>query len=78
MYLQPVQEPVKDRIQFHEDEETLAFVESLGLDPDALARRAFQREVRRLRAEKRHQRLEEAQIRLPRSAAEVVREDRDR
>lgn len=69
---------MKDRIQFHEDEEALAFVESLGLDPDDLARRVFQREVRRLRAEKRHQLLEEAQIRLPHSAAEIVREGRQR
>lgn len=69
---------MNDHIQFHEDEETLSFVESLGLDPDDLARRALQREVRRLRAEKRHQRLEEARIRLPRSAAGIVREDRQR
>lgn len=65
------------RVQFREDEETLAFVEELGVNPNRLARRLFQQEVRRLRAEERHERLSEIGIRLPQSAAELVREDRD-
>lgn len=66
------------RVQFREDEETIAFVEDLGLNPNELARELFEKEVRRLRAERRHERLEEAEISLPRSAADLVREDRER
>lgn len=67
-----------ERIDFPQDEETIVFVEGLGLDPDDLAKRLFEAEVHRLKAERRHERLEEAGITLPRSAADIVREERGR
>lgn len=65
-------------IEFRVEEGTVTFVEELGLDPSELARELFVAEVRRLRAQERHERLTEADIRLPRPAAEIVREDRRR
>lgn len=66
-----------DRVQFREDEGTLAFVRDLGLNPNQVAREAFEAEVRRLRAQHRHEKLQAAGIELPRPAAEMIREDRE-
>lgn len=65
------------RVQFREDEEVVAYVESQGYNPNELARQAFEEAVRRLRAEERSRRLREADIKLPRSTAEAIREDRE-
>lgn len=66
------------RVQFREDESKIAFVRELGVNPNELARELFEKEVRRLRAKERHDELTQAAIHLPRPAAEIVREDRDR
>lgn len=69
---------VADRVQFREDEETLAFVASLGLNPNELAREAFVKEVRRLRAEAKARKLRSYGIRFGGvSAAQDIREMRD-
>lgn len=66
-----------DRVQFREDEEVISYVESMGANPNELARRLFQEEVRRLKAEEKLRRIRAANIKLPRPAAEMIREDRD-
>jgi hypothetical protein len=69
---------VTDRVQFREDEDVLAYVASLGLNPNEVARRAFEREVRRLRADEKVKKLRAFKIRLaPGEAVRLVREDRD-
>lgn len=65
-------------MQFREDEDVVAFVQEQGLNPNELARRLFEAEVRRMRARDRMDRLRERDIRLPRRAAEAIREDRER
>lgn len=68
-----------DRVQFREDEDVIAFVESLGLNANDVAREAFEREVRRLKAEAKVKKLRSFNIRLGgESAAKLVREERDR
>lgn len=66
-----------DRIQFREDEDVIAFVESQGINPNMLARELFEAEVRRMRAEFRYRKIREMNIRLPRSGAEIIREERE-
>lgn len=69
---------VTGRVQFREDEEALTYVRTRGLNPNDLAKRLFEAEVRRMRAEDRHARLQEMQVRMPAGGgAEMVREDRD-
>lgn len=67
-----------DRVQFREDAETLAYLVARGLNPNELARAAFQAEVRRLRARESWSRLRKKGIVLAERAADVVREERDR
>lgn len=67
-----------DRVQFREDEETLAFVTSLGLNPNEVAREAFVKEVRRLRAEAKVKKLRSFDLHLGKeSSAKYIRELRD-
>lgn len=69
---------VTGRVQFREDEEVIAFIEKLGLNANEVAREAFEREVRRLKAEEKVKKLRSYKIRLaPGEAARLVREDRD-
>ncbi len=70
--------PMPDKVQFREDEETLAFIASLGLNPNEVAREAFVKEVRRLRAEAKATKLRSYAIRFGGvSAARDTREMRD-
>jgi hypothetical protein len=65
-------------VQFREDPEVVAFVEALGLKAGQLAKEAFQREVRRLRAREHAKELASFRVKLPRGLAErAVRETRD-
>lgn len=65
-------------VQFREEPEVVAFVEGLGLKAGQLAKEAFEREVRRLRAEQHVLDLEALRVKLPKSFAEkAVRESRD-
>jgi len=65
-------------IQFREEREVVAFVEGKGLKASALAKEAFEREVRRLRAEEHAHQLEAFNVKLPKGLAEkAVRASRD-
>ncbi|HLE98140.1 MAG TPA: hypothetical protein VI997_12280 [Candidatus Thermoplasmatota archaeon] len=65
------------RVQFREDEATVAFVASLGLNPNEVAREAFEREVRRLRMRRKWEKLRSLDIRLTGSVVDDIREMRD-
>jgi hypothetical protein len=64
-------------VQFREDGALLAYLRKRGLNPNEFAREALERAYRRLRMEEANRRLEKFAFRLPKSAAELVREDRD-
>lgn len=68
--------PVK--IQFREDEELLAYVQSKGLNPNEVAREAFEAEVRRMKADDKYDRLAKLGLRFSKDPTESVREDRER
>lgn len=68
---------VTDRVQFREDEATLRFVASLGLNPNEVARAAFEKEVRRLRMQRKWERLRSFDVRLTSSVVDDIREMRD-
>ena len=65
------------RVQFREDPAVLAYLEKRGLNPNELARSAFEAEVRRIRAKEKFARLRARDIRLPASGASLIREIRD-
>lgn len=64
-------------VQFRVANETLAYLEEKGINPNQLAREAFEAKVRRLRAEESMDELANTRIEFPRSAADMIREDRD-
>lgn len=66
-----------DVVQFREDAEVTAFLRARGLNPNEFARDAFERAYRRLVQEDAALRLSKVQARLPKRAAEVVREERE-
>lgn len=67
------------KVQFREDPEVLRYVEARGLNPNEVAKRAFEAEVRRMKVDESWARIRAANIRLGgRSVAEDVREDRER
>lgn len=65
------------RVQFREDDDTVAFVAKAGMNPNELARDLFRAEVRRMRAKAKFERLRARNIQLPASSAEIIRELRD-
>lgn len=66
------------RVQFRASQEALDHLKAKGVNPNDVAKAAFEAEVRRMRAEERHERLREMQVRMPEGGgAGVVREDRD-
>lgn len=67
------------KIQFREDPELIAFVASRGLNPNEVARQAFEQEVRRMKGEDWLSRLREMQKTWkpwPATGAEMARESR--
>ena len=65
-------------IQFRMDSDVVSYVEAHGLKASQLAKEAFEREVRRLRAEDHGKRIAAFNIKLPKGLAEkAVREARD-
>lgn len=66
-----------DRVQFREAPETLSYLEGKGINPNELARKLLQDEVRKMRAAEAFERLRAANIRLKGSVADLIREDRD-
>lgn len=66
------------RVQFREDPAVVDWVAAQGLNPNEVARKAFEAEVRRLRAKARFERLKDFKVDLPPgTATRWVREDRD-
>lgn len=64
-------------IQFREDKTLVDKVRRRRLNPNQVAREAFEARVRRLEGEDQMKRLARFKVRLPKSAAELIREDRD-
>lgn len=65
-------------VQFREDAEVVAFVKGLGIQPGALAKVGFEKEVRRLQAQQHRRDLQALRAKLPKGLAErAVREARD-
>lgn len=65
-------------VQFREDEDTIEFLRSQGLKASEVAKAAFEREVRRLRAKEYARRLAEFRVTLPPGeASRAIREARD-
>jgi hypothetical protein len=66
------------RVQFREDEDVVEYVASIGLNPNEVAREAFEREVRRLKAEQKVKKLRTFKVKLaPGEAAKLARQARD-
>lgn len=65
-------------VQFRADPETAAFLRERGVTPSQFAKEAFEREVRRLRAEAHAGTLAKLGVKLPKGEAErAVRQARD-
>lgn len=64
-------------IQFRETKEIVDKVRRRKLNPNLVAREAFEARVRRLEAEDQLKRLSRFKVRLRKSAAAIIREDRD-
>jgi hypothetical protein len=69
---------VEAKVQFREDPELLRYVEARGLNPNEVAKHAFEAEVQRMRTSDSWARIRGAAIRLGRSTADDVREGRER
>lgn len=69
---------MQEKIQFREDQETLRFLEARGLNPNEVARQAFEAEVRRMKVDDKFDRLAKRKIKFTRDPTESIREDRDR
>lgn len=66
------------RVQFREDADVVAYVEAEGLNPNEVAKRAFEAEVRRMKAKKAREALRKLKLPAFDSAAEIRRmRDRD-
>lgn len=66
-----------DVVQFREAKEVVDKVRRRNLNPNRFAREAFEAAVRQLEAEDQMRRLARVRAKLPRPAAQIVREDRD-
>lgn len=64
-------------VQFRMRKEIVDKVRRWRLNPNRLAREAFEGRVRELEAREQLKRLARFKVRLPKSAAELVREDRE-
>ena len=66
------------RVQFRADRETLDYLRAKGANPNEVAKALFEAEVRRMRAEDRHARLQGMRAQMPPGGgAAMVREDRE-
>lgn len=61
------------RVQFREDAEVVAYVEQAGLNPNEVAKRAFEAEVRRMKAREARAKLKALNLPATDSAAEIRR-----
>lgn len=61
------------RVQFREDDEVVAYVESSGLNPNDVAKKAFEDEVRRMKAREARAKLRKRALPPIDGAAEIRR-----
>ena len=59
------------RVQFREDEDVVAFVEARGENPNEVAKRAFEAEVRRMRTRDARKKLAKLGLSPPDGASEI-------
>lgn len=66
-------------IQFREDERELQFLRAQGINPNELAREAFEQAVRIVRAKSRAEAIRRLRVRVPKGidVASLIRRDRD-
>lgn len=65
------------KVQFRIDDPLVEFLHARGMNANEVARRAFEAEVRRLRARDAQERLRRARITFRGDAAALVREERE-
>lgn len=61
------------RVQFREDDEVVDYVEGRGVNPNELAKRAFEQEVRRMKAKEARERLRKLNLPRVHGAREIRR-----
>jgi hypothetical protein len=61
------------RVQFREDEDLVAYVEAQGENPNDVAKRAFEAEVRRMKVREARKKLAKLQLSPPDGASEIRR-----
>lgn len=64
-------------VQFREEEAAIEYLRSKGINPNEFGHEAFERALRRLRAEEWVAKLEKLQLRLGASPEQIIRELRD-
>ncbi len=78
MYTEAVYEPMASEVvQFREPAEMLARLRQAGINPNELGREAFERAARRALAERWEKDARAHAVTLPKSAVELIREERD-
>lgn len=65
------------KVQFRIDAPFVDFLQARGLNPNEVARRAFEAEVRRMRAQDAQERLRRLNVAFTGDAAALVREERE-
>jgi hypothetical protein len=64
-------------VQFREESVELEFLRSRGINPNRLARQAFEEALRQVRSQAKLEALRGLKFRLEKPAAKTIREDRD-
>ncbi|HVL49349.1 MAG TPA: hypothetical protein VM889_12385 [Candidatus Thermoplasmatota archaeon] len=64
-------------VQFRAPADVLAHLAAAGLNPNEVGRQAFEKEARRLLADAKRRKLAALAVRLPRRAADLVRDERE-
>lgn len=73
----PADTTLVTRVQFREDPAVVDYLTGRGINPNELARRLLQEEVRRMQARDKFERLRARGLRLQRSMADDVRQMRE-
>lgn len=64
-------------VQFREDQEELDYLRGRGINPNQLAREAFEAALNRIRAEERYEKIRDIRLKFPEPPEELVRRNRD-
>lgn len=65
-------------VQFREAETDVAYVRSKGINPNELARDAFQQAVHHLRSQDRYEAIRRVRFPFPEPARDAIRSERER